>query len=245
MTQPPPYLRPKPGQSGPQPPPRPRPEPWHDDSTRRWTLAEKALSVAAGVLAVISAVLALQAAQISSDKDEAQQAEESRSEDLSSLQRQFDQLKNENSSLKAENERLRGDAGISGPTADPLSPSTVSIRHSGQITLAINGNGIDLDSPASNPQRNSGDTDFYYSSVGSLAFGRSSKLLLGQTEANYDSCRESTGYDDSNISGESFVVGEFICVKTSESRFSALKTIAVSSRSLSFDVVTYDPPESG
>jgi len=244
MSQPTPQPGPRPA---PNPPPwPPGPAPHGDESARKWTVAEKALSAIAGGLAVFSAFLALQAAQVSSARDEAQQAEQSTSEDLSSLQRQFDQLRAENQKLGTENQQLRDQAGLpGGPTADPVPTSGVTVRHSGPLTLAYSGNSGDLDSPQSDPQWQSGDrnSEITYEPYNPPSLDISAPAIsLGSVEADYNSCRTTTGYKESYFPASDIAVGDYFCIKTSGERYSALKVTGVSDEQLSFDIVTYDPP---
>lgn len=242
-----------PGRPPPAPQPRPTPsppppQPDSSDSARRWTVAEKALSALAGVLAVASAVLALQAAQITSARDQAQESEQAASGELSALQGEVESLRAENDSLRAQNVPPSSTTRLPGPNAEPEAGAAVTVRHAGEITVAADGSGVDLDAPASDPQWGSPasytrDGDLAYTSGRLVPAFYGELLRLGDTEANYNSCRESTGYSDGRISFDDIPVGSYICQKTGDRRISALRLTALDASSATFDVVTYDPPE--
>ena len=69
-------------------------------------------------------------------------------------------------------------------------------------------------------------------------------LVLQDLKADYTSCRERTGYSSSSIDSRSLKPGAYLCVKTDEKRYAALRLIDIDSSSATFDVVTYDPPDS-
>ncbi len=234
----------------PQPAPhlRPQPQPPPDTSSRRWTLAEKMLTVLAAILAVAAALLALQTAQIANAKEQVQASQQTTSSDLSSLQSQFDQLEDRNSELQSENARLRSQLGLPGPSADPEAPTIATVRHSGELTLALNGNMADLDSPASDPQwqTNGYELEYVRSNDKSLILGLYSPwLYLNATEANYDACRNQTGYrNDQSIDTTSIHPGDYMCIKTNEGRYAAMRVTNIEARQITFDVVVYNSPGS-
>jgi hypothetical protein len=129
------------------------------DSSRKWTLAEKALAVISALLAVATAYLGLQTAKVAQAKQQAQAAVVTKDTDLSSLQNQFNQLRDRYTQLQSENGQLRSQLGLPGPTGGPTPGA--SVRHSGQLVLAEGGSSVDLDSPSSNTQWQGDQGDFY------------------------------------------------------------------------------------
>ena len=198
------------------------------------TLAE-ALAVFAALLAVLAGYLGLQTAKINQAKEEA-------NADLSSLQNQFNQLQHQNTQLQAENAQLKSQLGLFGATAGPQPISSGSVRHSGQLVLADGGPDADLDSPSSDPQWQSGNTDLSFSSQEIRVYGATA-LYLGDTRADYGTCRGRTGYSPNSINTGTLGVGKYLCVKTDENRYSALRVVSLSASQVAFDVMTYDPPD--
>jgi hypothetical protein len=213
------------------------------DSTataRRWTLAEKLLAILTALLALGSAALGLWTAQITQAKEQAQASAATKGTDLSTLQGQFDQLKSQNQQLQSDNAQLRSRLGLPGPTGDAQPTRRTTVRHSGPVTLSFNGNGVDLDSPASDPQWETGAIEIRYASDRSFLV-TSPVIDLGDTKSDYDTCRNTTGYRAGSYDTGSVAVGNYFCVKTSDQRYSALKITGLTAQYLSLDIVTYDP----
>ncbi len=212
-----------------------------DSAARRWTLAEKLLAVLTALLALGSAALGLWTAQITKAKQEAEASSVTKGADLSTLQGQFDQLTNQNQQLQSENAQLRSRLGLPGPTGNAQSPQSVAVRHSGPVTLSLDGNQADLDSPAADPQWQTGSQEIAYVSKNTLRF-YTPVINLDGKKSDYDTCRNTTGYRISSSDTGSLAVGNYFCVKTSDKRYSALKITGLNAQTLSFDIVTYDPP---
>jgi hypothetical protein len=127
-------------------------------------------------------------------------------------------------------------------------PNGVTVRHEGRITLATsNYSGADLDAPKTDPQWGPGGSAeiSYYSSKFTLqsAIGA---LVLGDTVADYATCRDTTGYGQRpNLESGVFQPGAYLCIKTSDGRFSAMHLTAIDPDQATFDVITYDPPYRG
>ena len=66
--------------------------------------------------------------------------------------------------------------------------------------------------------------------------------VCGETPADYDVCRSTTGYKQGNFEASQVPAGQNLCVKTNDSRYSAIKVIRIDKSELVIDVVTYDPP---
>lgn len=197
----------------------------------RLTVLEKGLTVVTAVLALGTGFLGYKSATISQAKDQAQAAADNTNSDLSSLQAEYDVL-------QADNARMRAQLGLPQPTADLPEPTAATVRHSGQLVLAIGGD-ADLDSPSSDPQWDTDQSDIYYpgSYIDVSLFA--SALYLGDKKADYKTCHNTTGYSDENLNA---AVGAYICVKTGQRRYSALRIAQLDSSKVTFDVVTYDPP---
>jgi hypothetical protein len=132
-----------------------------------------------------------------------------------------------------------------GPNGEPIAEAGVTVRHSGNITMTLDGNQLDLDSPARDPQWDTGSRDMLYGSYKtSTLLAYSPSIYLQKKKADYDTCRETTGYKG-NVSYESpnFNVGDYFCVKTDENRYSAVKIIELTDDKLTVNAVTYDPPD--
>lgn len=67
--------------------------------------------------------------------------------------------------------------------------------------------------------------------------------LAGDTKADYSTCRGRTGDSSNRIDFGILEVGKYLCVKTEEKRYSALRITSLSPTRVAFDVVTYDPPD--
>ncbi|MDX6364602.1 MAG: hypothetical protein QOC85_3612 [Streptomyces sp.] len=250
MTQP-PWSHSQP-RAGPPPPhfvpgyPQP---PATDRSSRKWTVLEKCLGVFSALLAVVSAVLGVQAASINSEKVQAESSNQDKSQVIQGLEDRVNQLGAENQRLQAENSSLRGrqTATPGGPTETPPAATAATTRHSGKITLARNGNKIDLDSPQSDPQWSSGNNDLEYGGLygdggaSTLTISSGAAIYLNQRQANYDVCLNSTGYKaPSSYEITDMAVGDQVCVTTNEKRYSALKILELTEQRIVLDVVTYD-----
>lgn len=204
------------------------------ETTSRRTLLEKALAVLTALLTLGAAYLGYMSASLSNARDQAEEAAADTDNDLSSLQGKYD-------ALRTENARLREQLGLPGPPPDPGTSATEArVRRSGQLTLATSRSG-DLDSPSSDPQWDDGQADIYYSGSAIVTYTSFVDLLyLGSKEADYDTCRNTTGYSDESIGAED---GAYICVKTSDNRYSAVRMTQPDSSKITLDIVTYDPPD--
>jgi len=198
------------------------------------TVLEKSLAVMTAVLALVTGVLGYKTATLNQSKDQAQAAVVSTNNDLSSLQTEFD-------ALQTENRRLKAQLGLPGPTADPQAPTAATVRHNGQLVLVDAS--ADLDSPSSDPQWNTGTSDIDYEENTIRFIFAATALYLGDKRADYETCRNTTGYDDQNIDIGNVAPGAYMCVKTNQGRYSALRVTLLESSKIAFDVVTYDPPD--
>lgn len=212
-----------------------------DSTARRWTLTEKILAVFTALLALGSAALGLWTAQITQAKEQAEASAVTKGTDLSVLQEQFDQLKSQNHQLQSDNAQLRSRLGLPGPIGDAQPAPSVTVRHSGPVMLSLDGNRADLDAPASDPQWQTGSEEIAYASNNTLQVF-TPVINLGDKKADYDTCHNTTGYRAGSYDTGSLAVGNYFCVKTSDTRYSALKITGLTAQTLSLDIVTYDPP---
>lgn len=159
------------------------------------------------------------------------------------FQDQFDQLKSQNDSLKSENTQLRSQLGLPGPNADLQAPAGARVRHSGPLTLSVGGAYADLDSPMSDPQWQTGgyigreircEKNLFYVNV--------PVINLGDKKSDYDTCRNTTGYREGSYEIGQLAAGQYLCLKTTGNRYSALRITELSQARIVLDVVTYDPP---
>ena len=215
-----------------------------DTGSRKWTVAEKLLTVLAAILALGTAFLGYQTAKVSQAKEQAQAVAANKNTDLSSLQGQFDQLRSQNDKVESEQTQLRSKLGLPGPTAGPHPPAGASVRHAGQIVLSASGEGADLDSAQSDPQWR-GDADLTYNGTRLTFSDYGFVLPLGTTKADYAACHSRTGYSKGYgawMDAGSIQPGDYLCLKTGEHRYSAVRLTQLDSAKAAFDVVTYDPP---
>ena len=195
----------------------------------RTTIAISVLGVLTALLATATGFLGYQTAVISKEKEEAQRSLANSDSDASSLQGQVDQLKAENSQLRSQ---------LGAPTAEPATPSAPSVRHSGQINVGQLAH-VDLDSPSSDPQWETGDDEFHEQG-GFYLSSRTRVLFLGNTKADYDTCRTTSGYENPTLVSP-LEIGTYYCFETTDKRYSAVKILDTNPK-LVIDVVTYDPP---
>lgn len=206
-----------------------------DSSGSRLSVLEKLLVVGAALLALGTAFLGYKSATISEARNQAEVVAADTNNELTSLQEEYEKL-------QAENTRLREQLGLPGPTTDSQDPATsATVRRGGQLTLAAS-RSADLDSP-SDPQWDDGFLDISYSgNSGSIDIysGAVSMLYLADEEADYETCRNTTGYSSESIGT---VAGAYFCVRTNENRYSAVRIDQFDSSRITLDVVTYDPPD--
>lgn len=140
----------------------------------------------------------------------------------------------------------------SGPTALSLqTPAAPSTFHQGPLSIAQNGEELDLDAPAqvrSWSVQAGGKTDLDYA-LGNEPFlqprNGAAFALLDSTEANYDSCSGPLAYNSGD--GNALLLsrakpGVNLCVKTSDKRYSALRVVSADKTQMTFNVTTFDPP---
>ena len=204
-----------------------------DRSERRFSLLNKILGTLTALLALVTAALGLWTAQATQNEKSAQAQATSNGAAASALQSKNNELQDQNSQLRSQ---------LNGPTASVLPGAPPSIRHQGKISVSSDGNQVDLDSPDSDPQWETGNWDVRYASSGSGVVVFSSPVYALSTPADYDVCRSTTGYKQGNFDASQVPAGQNLCVKTNDSRYSAIKVIRIDKSELVIDVVTYDPP---
>lgn len=141
----------------------------------------------------------------------------------------------------------RSETGVR-PTAETRAPESATVRHQGKLTIAPGGTRLtshDLDSPASDPQWQTGRADISYQSSErgqNLYRSGESVLVLGDTPADYHTCRDTTGYSTA-YQIRDIEPGAYLCWKTDEKRYVALRIREQSPDSITLEVVSYDPPD--
>ena len=211
------------------------------DGPKKLTVLNTALGVFAGVLTVLSAYLAFQTAQLSKEQKQSEVAAQSAGAQASTLQ-------GENQQLQQQNDDLRSQLGA--PSASTAPPAGPNERHGGQVTVAYNGPPADLDAPKSdsrwgtNARVSAAEIQYGNYSDGELILANGGQVLsLGNAPATYDSCTSMLGYSaGGGIEAGGFQAGQYFCLKTDKSRYSAIKLLSVDKAKITFDVMTYDPP---
>lgn len=127
------------------------------------------------------------------------------------------------------------------PTAVAGSPQ---VRRTGQVTVPIAGNAIDLDSPRTDPQWSTDYPDLdYYGEY--FDFQSADQFLpVGATEPTFESCRNTTGYLNaySDLDVGNVVPGDYLCLITDERRLSIVRILTFDDKAAQFDITVYDPP---
>jgi len=211
----------------------------------RRAFVEGILGVLTAVMTALSAYLGLQTLTISNARDAAQSSSASKDAQLDGLNDRVTALENANQKLGSENGELRTQLGLPAPSADPLAPAGAAVRRSGQVTIAVAGNAVNLDAPKTDPQWTGSDADLFYdgSKIGFSYYGQF--LSMGKAQATYEKCSAQTGFlNGSNASVEvgTIEAGDYLCVMTNENRITAVRILKFDSASAVFDVIVYDPP---
>jgi hypothetical protein len=217
-------------------PPRPQytaPVHQQDRSERRFSLLNKFLGTLSALLALVTAALGLWTVQATQSERSAQAQATSNGAAASALQGKNNELQDQNSQLRSQ---------LNGPTASVLPGTPASVRHQGTISLSADGNTVDLDSPTTDPQWETDPWDVRYASNGAGLLVFNTPAYKVSSPADYDLCRSTTGYKQGNYDASEVPAGQNLCVKTSDSRYSAIKVIRIDKTELVIDVVTYDPP---
>lgn len=118
------------------------------------------------------------------------------------------------------------------------------IYHQGKLVLA-GGTNVDLDAPPSDSQWGEisltpGDSyDIQGNGNTSISlYNGAQGIQLSQTTGN--SCTSATGYSDDTIGNRSpLTIGQLICIRTTEGRFSLLKITGLPDGQIVMDVTTY------
>jgi hypothetical protein len=187
------------------------------------------------MFALATGVLAWKTATISQEKAQAQTSAAQSGADVAALKQQV-------KSLQAETSRMKAQPAPGGPDATPQPTAGPALRHGGRIELSPGGPYLDLDSPDSDPQWQSSAYPEIRYVTGRINI-TAQAVYLGDTKADYNSCRNKTGYTSNDIDISSVSVGKYMCVKTSEKRYAAMKILELTPNKVTFDVTVYDPPD--
>ncbi|GAA1384378.1 hypothetical protein GCM10009613_15180 [Pseudonocardia kongjuensis] len=196
------------------------------NTTRRPRRAavEASLGLLAALLTVLSAYLGLQTVLISSARDDAQTTVSDRDAQLTDLNSRVTALEDVNRRLGDENSELRTQLGLPAPQGEPLAPDDATVRRSGQVTVAAQGDNLDLDAPKSESQWSGPYRDLGYDGR-AIQFLAGKFLPLGSTQASYERCDAETGYRSGRATSleiGTVTAGDHVCVLTNENRVGAL-----------------------
>jgi cell division protein FtsB len=215
--------------------------------SKKLAFATAVLALLTAGFGVLSAYLGVQTAQLSKEQKEAAVAAQSAGAQASTLQTENGQLQNKNNQLQSENNSLRSQLGA--PTAATEPGLQPSVRHAGKAQIAAGGPGVDLDAPSSDVQwgttgANGETADVGYSDSTSLHILVGRFINLDSAKADYETCSTRTGYVNVYYGGARVAVtsGSYLCLQTSDSRYSAVKIVSIDRQGVALDMVTYDPP---
>jgi hypothetical protein len=223
-------------------------------NSHKWTVIEKLLAVAAAIFALATAWLGFQTAQLSNERERANTEAQSSGAEVLALEAQVRQLEAENQQLRegsssasdpGNNPTPDASGGTAGPNTDPILGASPIARHQG--TIVLRSAHVDLDAPASDSQWSEvsgGRVEMWRGEHGDLLqiFNGSTWLPLGPEPANYATCSTQSGYTNTDVEEGQVQEGEYICVKTSERRFAAIRLLEIGLDHVKLDVTTFDPP---
>ncbi len=211
--------------------------------SKKLNLLTAGLGLLAALLTLVAAYFGVQAAQLSKDQKQSEASAQSAGAQASALEGQ-------NNKLQQQNEQLQSQLAAPTAVASEGEPRT---RHAGEIVMAYGGPYFDLDAPSSDPQwgstkeRSGGDIGFSSSTTLTMVQGVQGFVILDDAEAaDFATCSTRTDYTKgSSVGSLSFGKvgqGSYLCIQTSEKRYSAIKVVSIDSGKATIDVVTYDPP---
>ena len=121
---------------------------------------------------------------IANAREDAQSSSASKDAQLNDLNARVTALEQANQRLGSENGQLRGQLGLPAPNADPQVPSGATVRRSGQVTIAVSGDAIDLDAPKTDLQWTGSGSDLSYdgTKIGFAYYGQF--LALGKSSCS-------------------------------------------------------------
>lgn len=213
-----------------------------------------ALGVATAVLTLATAAVGVFAANKSSQAAEQQvvassvassasSAQTQNSAELLSASSQVESLSSALLQAQADNSSLSSQLKAAGSGATPTSPpaDTASVRREGDINITSQGTEIDLDSSPSDPQ---------WAAVGFAqpdlmtydGFLSIDKIAMPfkQVEPTYAQCRDTVGYNTTQIEYNSVSAGDYYCLKTSEGRLAVMQFIDKPSDKVNLHATVYD-----
>ncbi|MDT7801226.1 MAG: hypothetical protein QOI78_4659 [Actinomycetota bacterium] len=202
---------------------------------RRWSALERFLALLVALLGVGTAYLTFLTATANHDKKQAQTSASDSSTELTSAQQENARLK----ATVADLQKQLGERQAPATTGTTPPGSGGTVRHTGTLTLAKDVS-ADFDAPATDPQWTSpGPPDLTYSAE-LTPTSWALMLDLHGTAASYETCRNTTGYARPRIKRGDLVVGQNLCVETSDKRFTAMKVTRVEEAAVTVEVTTYE-----
>jgi hypothetical protein len=208
-------------------------------------ITEHWLPFLTAILVLATAVVGLYAQRATSERNRLQ-------DDSASLEAQVEQLSETNRRLSASNEDLKAEnaklqkqrEGTASATTPSTSGETArTFRQTGSTPLVVPGqSGVDLDTQASNWGVDSSVGEDL--SVGPGAYTISGKTLaIVKASPTLEACQRQTVLQTSLPSAQT-VVGQKVCVRTSEDRWAYVKIAAIdrSARTMSFNIVVWKLP---
>jgi cell division protein FtsB len=208
-------------------------------------ITEHWLPFLTAIFVLATAVAGLYAQRATSERNQLQ-------DDSASLEVQVTQLSETNRRLLASNENLEAEnatlrkqlEGTASTTASTTPEETAKLfRQTGSTPLVVPGqSGVDLDSQASNWRADSPlGKDLSVGTDASTIWGKT--LAIVKATPNLEACQSQTVLQ-TNLSTAQTVVGQKICVRTSEDRWAYVKIAAIdrSARTMSFNIVVWKLP---
>jgi hypothetical protein len=221
--------------------------------------------VAAGILGILVTILSIFGYNQSNAKDQATSNAEDLQRELDAANRAIGDLRSDNnqlqqdlSAVQADNEKLQSEnqslreqldaAGVT-PSGAPSPPSEISgpVRHSGEVTIAEDGDRIDLNAPSTDPLW-AGDgwqtQDYAELSQRQVVLWYVDSLPLdnGKT-ADYETCSKNSGYaggsggtlelDPSSLRGDQ-------CFRLASGRFASITFVSGDAERVTLAITTWE-----
>lgn len=213
--------------------------------TERWLPFLTALFVLA------TAVLGLYAQRTTTERNRLEDSSTSLEAQVRQLSDANGKLSDSNGELTAENTNLRQQLeATTTPSAETTSPDPSSgttsetarvFRETGSPVVVPARSGIDLDSQAANWDVDSGGADIHVSSEGDYVYGKT--LAIVKAPPTPQVCDAQTVLRSFLTQGQT-VVGQKLCLRTSEDRWAYVQIAAIdsSARTMSFRITVWKLP---
>ncbi|WP_041293814.1 hypothetical protein [Kineococcus radiotolerans] len=164
---------------------------------------------------------------------------------IDDLKNQVGDLTTRVSSLTAANETLQAQVDAVVGTAPESISMDPAIRHTGQAVLRPDNSGLDLDVKESiygwNPLLQEAQDIAYTNVDGDLRIASPAKIAyLGNTVADYKSCSSTRTYTFNYVKAADLATGAWMCVYTSDGRYSVLRVYGRDNTGLGLEITTYE-----